>query len=756
MMKRILVYIFMAVAALSANAQTNVTGLGSNFENKTNKTDTTKVNTSQIDPAPYQWCIDEQFGDVIKMPIDTILYNFQNAHLTEGINGHYNHIGNIGSPRINRIFFERKDMSQYPFNDVYDNIITPVGNFRFTNSKKPYTNLTYYKSGSTNQGEERFSSYFSTNVNKDFAFGFKFDYTYGRGYYAYDNTAHLNSAFFASYLGQRYQAHFLWDYYYMKTAENGGITDDRYITEPLTMSGGTRTYSSDEIPVNFGSAYNAWNRSKVDNIIFTHRYILGFKRVMRKNKDGSTTIISRDSLSTMGLLGKLGINAHNDSIKTATPDKKELEKMTMPGNGKGPAPKPGEMPNPQGPNKPQGPEAPTAEKPKKDPNIIEEYVPVTSFIHTLRIQTSKRKYYNKAEVDSLYSNTYLNSKSISLDSLQYLSVKNTLGIEMMEGFNKWAKAGITAFVSHEYRRSTMMDSIRTLSGDTVAGKSIYSEQEVFGGLRINKDLGNTLHYHATGQLGLLGKALGQFKISGDADLNFHLLGDTIALIARGEVSNTLPSMFMRHYHGNHYWWDNDNFNKIFQTKLEGEFTSKRLGTKLKINVENITNYTYLGSTGIAMQESGNLQVIGAQLTQNFKMGILHLDNEITYQKSSNNIVLPLPDFSLYHNLYIETRLAKKVLHIQLGADVRYFTKYYAPAYSPELGLYHTQDTADGVKLGGFPIVDLYLDFHVKRTRFYLMMYNVMHGKGNSMEFYVPHYPINPSIFKMGISINLFD
>lgn len=774
-MKRIALYIILMVAVTAtAQAQTTITNYGSNSDirNK-NNTDSTKVNTSKIDPAPYQWRIDEQFGDIEKMPMDTVFFNFQNEHLTEGKTGHFNHIGNIGSPRINRIFFERPDMAQYPFLQAYDNVVTPLGDLRFTNSKMPFTNITYYKAGSTTQGEERFRSFFSTNVNKNFALGFKFDYTYGRGYYSYANTAHLNSTFFASYTGDRYKMHFIWDYYYMKTAENGGIQDDRYITNPEAMSEGTRQYSASEIPVVFGSTYNAWNRNRMNQILLSHRYVLGFRRVLRKNKDGSTTVISKDSLATSGFLGKLGVIAHNDTTKTKIEENKAgisggikptvsapkdmLGQTTAIPNGSHTSQIPrgmitGKTPGNSNMNnysmKPGSPNE-TPIKPKKDPNIIEEYVPVTSFIHTMRIQTNMRRYYNKAEVDSLYTNTYLNKKSISKDSLQYFSMKNTIAIELMEGFNKWAKAGVTGFISHEFRRYSLMDSVGN-------GNAKYNEHEVFAGARLTKTQGSSLHFNAIGQLGLLGDALGQFNAKGNADFNFKLLGDTIALIARGEISNTLPSFFMRHYHGNHFWWDNNNLGKIFETKLEGEFTSKHLGTSIKVNVNNIKNYTYLGAKNLPIQLSGSLQVISAQLTQNFKLGILHLDNEITYQKSSDDVALPLPDLSLYHNLYIDYLWKAKALRIQAGVDMRYFTKYYAPAYSPELGMYHTQDETDGVRLGCYPIVDFYFNIHLKRTRFYFMMYNFMHGKGNSMEFYVPHYPINPSIFKMGISINLFD
>lgn len=111
-----------------------------------------------------------------------------------------------------------------------------------------------------------------------------------------------------------------------------------------------------------------------------------------------------------------------------------------------------------------------------------------------------------------------------------------------------------------------------------------------------------------------------------------------------------------------------------RTRIEGKLNIDRWRTQLKVGVENIKNYTYLDNTSIKVtdkqnevsfknniavrQHSGNIQVFNAALRQDFKLGILHLDNEVVYQKSSNQQVLPLPDLVLYHNLYIQFGLAK--------------------------------------------------------------------------------------------------
>ena len=147
--------------------------------------------------------------------------------------------------------------------------------------------------------------------------------------------------------------------------------------------------------------------------------------------------------------------------------------------------------------------------------------------------------------------------------------------------------------------------------------------------------------------------------------------------------------------------DNDNMDKEFRTRVEGELNISRWGTNLRAGVENIKNYTYFNQSALPEQNGGNIQVLSATLKQDFRLGVFHLDNEVTWQKTSNETVLPLPQLSLYHNFYILAKLAKKVLTVQLGADVRYFTKYNAPAYAPGVQQFHLQPTDDLVEIGGY-------------------------------------------------------
>ena len=210
-----------------------------------------------------------------------------------------------------------------------------------------------------------------------------------------------------------------------------------------------------------------------------------------------------------------------------------------------------------------------------------------------------------------------------------------------------------------------------------------------------------------------------------------------------------------------------------RTRIEGTLNIRKLGTTLRAGVENIKNYTYLDNASVGVtnnkgeitsyknnavvkQDGSNIQVLTAMWQQKFKAGIFHLDIEGVYQKSSNEDVLPLPELSAYANLYLKTALVKNVFNVELGADARYFTKYYAPDYSPVMGQFYLQNPNEKIEIGGYPMINVYANLQWKRTRIFVMMYHINQGSGDSNYFLAPHYPINPKMLSIGISWNFFD
>ena len=218
------------------------------------------------------WTVDTRFGDRTPATPDTISHMFMNSIFTTGLRGEYNTLGNLGSPRITRMFIDRPMGGQFIFTLPYDFFITPVDRFLFTNTLSPITNLTYSTCGNRTNGEDHFTAKFGVNAGKRIGVGFHFDYNYGRGYYQNQSTALFNYTMYGSYLGDRYQAHLLASTNHQKASENGGITNDNYIKHPEIFN---ESFATSEIPTVLSKN---WNRNDNQHIFFSHRYNIGFNR----------------------------------------------------------------------------------------------------------------------------------------------------------------------------------------------------------------------------------------------------------------------------------------------------------------------------------------------------------------------------------------------------------------------------------------------------------------------------------------------
>src|SRR5574344_1887390 len=107
-MKR-LILLIISIIPLLTSAQRIVGELESNTDMQMTPGDSTLDNKDKKEnkfvPVDVRaWNIDNVYGNRIDIAVDTTLHQFHNSNLSEGLNGHYNHLGNLGSPRINRIF----------------------------------------------------------------------------------------------------------------------------------------------------------------------------------------------------------------------------------------------------------------------------------------------------------------------------------------------------------------------------------------------------------------------------------------------------------------------------------------------------------------------------------------------------------------------------------------------------------------------------------------------------------------------------
>ena len=727
--------------------------------NKTNRKDTLK-NEKEIPEGIKVWTIDRRFGDRKAAVPDTLSHMFMNTVFTTGLRGEYNTTGNLGAPRINRIFTDRQNEGQFIFTQPFDFFITPIGQFHFTNTLSPFTNITYNTAGNRLNGEDHLTTKFGVNAGKKLGVGFKFDYLYGRGYYQDQSTAHFNYTMYGSYIGDHYQAHLLLSTNHQKVTENGGITNDNYIIHPESYSD---KYTTSEIPTVLSQN---WNRNDNQHIFFTHRYNLGFSRNVPMTAD-------EIKAKKFAMASKKENESSKQEKEPSRNNKKDEPIEGRPDNAKimGTEPDGQKKINDRLALDKHTADSLLSIGSKKQADSMwmkREFVPVTSFIHTIQFDNYRRIYQAYNTPSNYYANNYNVQEYLSGDSIydktRYYSLKNTFALSLLEGFNKWAKAGLKAFITSDLRHFTLPNT---------TGIDSYNEHNLSIGAQLSKTQGKLLHYDAIAETWLTGSDSGQMKLDVNADLNFKLFGDTLTLSANGFLYRLNPTFYYRHFHSRHAWWDNDNLSKIIHSRIQGILNYQKTRTTLRIEIDEIKNYTYFASSYntvndnrvnhaiIVKQNNGLIHLLTASISQDFTFGPINWENMITYQNSSNKTVLPVPALNIYSNLYLRFKIAH-VLRCDFGADVRYFTKYYAPDYVPILGQYAIQTNTDTngndnrIEIGNYPVANVYANFHLKHTRFFIMLSHFNAGTGRKNYFFTPHYPLNQSILRFGLSWNFFN
>ena len=393
--------------------------------------------------------------------------------------------------------------------------------------------------------------------------------------------------------------------------------------------------------------------------------------------------------------------------------------------------------------------------------IIKTFVPVTSFIWTLNYKNANHKFSNtNSTEEQSYWDTHYFSTEGTADHTSYSSISNTLGVSLLEGFNKYAKAGLSAFATFEYRRFHQTTDTLPLTGELrPTGLTPYpfetrmastgSESLLYIGAQLTKQQGMLFNYVVTGRLGVLGAAAGEIDVDGHLTTSFPLLKDSVRLTAYGALSNKTAPFLMKHFISNHFAWEN-SFGKTRRVRLGGRLDFPITKTMADVGVENVQNLIYFGPDCLPYQSGKNIQILSVRLRQDFRWKALNWRNTITYQTSTDESVLPLPKLAIYSNLFLQFKVAR-VLTVQMGVDMDYYTSYYAPTYQPSTMAFCT---GGDVKVGNYPYMNAYANFKLSKARFYVEYTHFNQGLfGGNNYFSLPHYPLNPHRFLMGVAVD---
>lgn len=665
----------------------------------------------------------KKLGDVYEVERDSSLLNTAQKTFMEDLGISVAYLANVGAPAQSRIFSERPEARDFIFADAYHyNLLTPE-NAPFYRTRVPYTEMMYHKTFGTDMSEERLKGMMTFNFGKKLNVGAEFDYLYSRGHYNSNGSKLYNFRLFSSYQTDRYSMH---AYFYNNNYvnfENGGLTNDRYVAYTEEFEG-RQGLSTRDYPVKYSQG-NVWNRVKGQQFFLSHRYNLGFTK---EEEEETSTQTKADAPVGSGL----GLETELEAAVGADLQAASAMQTKAP--------------------------ASAAVEVEDD----EEFVPVASIIHTLHYSRNFRRFIsNNAGSTNILDTIYTSptgeyqhplhkphETALLNDVMRSTELKNTVALSLREGFQEWVKFGLSAFISFENRSFEYPSSV--IKPDTTFAPYKKKEFSTFIGGELSSRSTDLLSYYAFGEFGLLGDDIGELRVNGHIETRFKLFGKEASVKALGRIENTTPAFFQRNYFSRYFSW-NEDFSKVQRYYVGGEIKLASTNTLLAAGVENVTNYIYFGERGLPQQYSGSIQIMNFRVKQNFYYKALGWENEVVAQLGSKDDVLPLPKLSAYSNLYVHFKIAK-VMTAQLGADIRYFTEYYAPYYEPANQQFRLQNSADRVKVGNYPLINAYANFHLKQAKFFVAAYNLGSQFIRTKHFSFAHYPLNPFTIKLGVLV----
>lgn len=350
--------------------------------------------------------------------------------------------------------------------------------------------------------------------------------------------------------------------------------------------------------------------------------------------------------------------------------------------------------------------------------------------HKFIYESQQRVFFDNDPQSNIYQ-TILIDSTATIDSVYFNNYNNRVAI----GLRK-SKVEIELFGQNEIINYFQSFGIDTNYFDNYIG--VYGENK-----------GENLQIKGLIKYGLTGYRVSD--LLSDFDLkwnrNKYLLDLGIG------YTNREPDINYVNYTSNHYEWRNYDFKKENIVRFNGEIKLKKMDLDLTVNTKLVNNALYFDSLSNASQYNKLISFSTFSAGKNYSFSRFYFRTAVSYQITSNDVIVPLPEVVFRQIAYYQGYAFKKVLKFQFGVGFSFMTDYYGYNYSPALSEFYIQQNK---QLGNYPNIDLFLNTHLKRAQIFIKYEHINSGRSLSKSYLVTGYPQMNKSLKFGVSWNMFD
>lgn len=393
-----------------------------------------------------------------------------------------------------------------------------------------------------------------------------------------------------------------------------------------------------------------------------------------------------------------------------------------------------------------------------------------SVSHQLNFERHLKDYedrVNPSNLSPLYENYYYEIQN-PRDSVSEDMLSNVF--QLILGDPDYDKISARVFVGDELRRFgalsphmvpvfSHVDTITTmpLALDSIfrdSAQSVFTNEffnDVYVGFHMAGPTTGTWDWVVGGKYYLLGYQQNNFQV--DATFSRKLM-QKADLGIRGSLELKRPHYFTNTYSSSFFKWEND-FPSLFSIKGEAFIKGDRDRMDVRAGIAYLSNFVYWDQHALPQVYDTDLLIFSGYFSRHFQISGYNSETKFLVQYTTADEVLRLPLAAIYTSNYWDQSLFRGALVTNLGFDLYYTTKYKASSYMPATGVFYLQDEYD---VGGFPFLDVFLAFRVKRTRIYASLNNILEGIGfiGNSYFTTYRHPMRPRNLRFGLVWTFYD
>ena len=375
----------------------------------------------------------------------------------------------------------------------------------------------------------------------------------------------------------------------------------------------------------------------------------------------------------------------------------------------------------------------------------EDFDGTTAFIgHSTEYSVYSKMYYDRIGTSdeagrNFYHNNFYINPTVSNDSIRVRKLDNRIFLRIQP----WAEDAIVSTVNAGIGNHNMNYFMFTPDGYLSPSRNVTeSTFYLYGGAA--GSFRKYISWNADAYYNFAGDRANDFGIDASMGFSFYPFRrhrtSPVNIGARFSTSLESAEFLERHYFSNHLKWDSD-FDRKSTTTVEGSISIPHWDFSVNAGYSLLANNIYYDTQAVARQNPEAMSVFKIGLQKNFAVKGLHLDNNLLFQASSNEDVLPLPMLAANLKWYFQFDVVRNVMQMQIGANALYTTKWYAPAYSPQSGMFHNQNTN---KYGDCPYIDAFVNIQWKRATIFVKVININMGwPNNSADYFSADGYIRP-------------